>query len=369
MTMKKALSCLCLMVFLLTGAASASQTTQSPLAGKRVAYVMQMASSEIFQLWSDAAAQTAQSLGMEYQAAFCGGSDQVWRDTITSYAQQGYDGLLISHGGQDYAYPFLQQLLQDYPHLKIVTFDTLFLDQQGQPQKLPGVTQFFQQDGQIAQLLLSYICQELYPDKAASGQPVNILKVWAGPGALAAFDRRQEGYAPYEEQGLIATLETIAPQSVTGAGAEESMAQVAAQTLAKYQEGEIDAIWCCYDLYARGVYQALVEGGYQIPLVSADICDADLALMAQENSPWMACATTNWALNGQFGMRVLALELAGEYDRIIDPATGEASDWLELPPFLVTQEDIAGQDAQVSALEALTGVDSASWMPTAPWMP
>ena len=55
--------------------------------------------------------------------------------------------------------------------------------------------------------------------------------------------------------------------------------------------------------------------------------------------------------------------------RIIDPATGEASDWLELPPFLVTQEDIAGQDAQVSALEALTGVDSASWMPTAPWMP
>ena len=33
--------------------------------------------------------KTAQSLGMEYQAAFCGGSDQVWRDTITSYAPTG----------------------------------------------------------------------------------------------------------------------------------------------------------------------------------------------------------------------------------------------------------------------------------------
>lgn len=366
--MKKLLSLLCAAVLVLTSAACASDAAASPLAGRRVAYVMQMASSEIFQLWSDAAQQTAQSLGMEYQAFFCDGSHQAWQDTIVQCAQQGYDGLLLSHGGQDYAYSFLQGLLEDYPQLKIVTFDTLFLDPQGQEQKLPGVTQFFQQDGQIAELLLSYICQELYPDKTASGQPVNILKVWAGPGTLAAFDRRQEGYARYEEQGLIATVETIAPQSAAGADAQASMAQVAAQALARYEAGQIDAIWCCYDLYARGVYEALVQSGCQIPLVSADICDADLAMMAQQDSPWMACATTNWSLNGEFGMRVLALELAGEYDRIVDPASGEVSDWLEIPPFLVTQQDLSGADPTVADLTALSG-DSAGWMPTASWMP
>ena len=36
------------------------------------------------------------------------------------------------------------------------------------------------------------------------------------------------------------------------------MRDVTAATLPKYGEGEIDGIWCCYDAYAQGVYQALV---------------------------------------------------------------------------------------------------------------
>ena len=42
----------------------------SPVAGKKVAYIMQMASSDIFQMWSDAAEETAEGLGMEFQAFF-----------------------------------------------------------------------------------------------------------------------------------------------------------------------------------------------------------------------------------------------------------------------------------------------------------
>ena len=41
-----------------------------------------------------------------------------------------------------------------------MTFDTLFQDSSGQAQKLEGVTQFFQQDAQLAELLLDYICHE-----------------------------------------------------------------------------------------------------------------------------------------------------------------------------------------------------------------
>lgn len=358
----------------LTGCAGTTQTesetsqTDSPVAGKKVAYIMQMAPSDIFQTWSQSAQETAEALGMEYDAFFCDGSDEQWQDTVAQCAAEGYDGLLLSHGGEAYAYPFLQDLLEEYPDLEIVTFDTQFKDSDGQTQTLEGVTQFFQQDAQLAQQLLEYVCQELYPEKAEAGEPIQILKVWVGPGYLTPFDRRQEGYAAYEETDIIQTVETIGPSDLSDP--EASMAEVTAATLAKYQPGEIDAIWCCYDLYANGVYTALTEGGYDIPLVSADICDADIEKMATEGSLWKACATTNWSYNGEFGMRVLALELSGDVDAIIDPMTGEPSAWLELPATVITQEMVSADGISVSNLDTVAGASytDRSWMPTADWM-
>ena len=72
------------------------------------------------------------------------------------------------------------------------------------------------------------------------------------------------------------------------------MRDVTAATLPKYGEGEIDGIWCCYDAYAQGVYQALVEANSDIPMVSVDICNEDIQFM-QEGKNWKACATTNWS--------------------------------------------------------------------------
>ena len=340
----------------------------SPVAGKKVAYIMQMAASDIFLMWSQSAQETAEKLGMECDVFFCDGSDQQWRETVSQCAAQGYDGLLLSHGGRDYAYSFLSGLLEQYPQLKLAVFDTQFIDSDGQTRTLEGVTQFFQQDEQLAGLLLEYICHQLYPDRVEAGEPVNLLKVWVGPGFLSAFDRREEGYAAYEEAGLIRTVETIGPSDFSDA--EASMAEVAADALARYQPGEIDAVWCCYDLYASGVYTALTQGGYDIPMVSVDICNRDIEDMAQTGSPWKACAATNWNHNGEFGMRVLALELAGDYDAIISPVTGEASGWLEIPAVVVTQDMVSGGGIDVDNLDTVAGslYTDRSWMPTAPWM-
>ena len=68
----------------------------SPVAGKKVAYIMQMAPSDIFQMWADAAQETAEGLGMEFQAFFCNGSDAEWQDTASRCAADGYEGLLLS---------------------------------------------------------------------------------------------------------------------------------------------------------------------------------------------------------------------------------------------------------------------------------
>ena len=69
-------------------------------------------------------------------------------------------------------------------------------------------------------------------------------------------------------------------------------------------------------------------------------------------------------------MRVLALELADEYDKIIDPSTGEVSDWLELPAYIVTRDMVSGGGINVTNLDTVAGeaYSDRSWMPTADWM-
>ena len=77
---------LCAVSLMGCGGTTQNDTTtvavDSPVAGKRVAYIMQMAPSDIFQMWSESAQETAEELGMEYDAFFCGGADRI---TLTRF--------------------------------------------------------------------------------------------------------------------------------------------------------------------------------------------------------------------------------------------------------------------------------------------
>lgn len=321
---------------------------QSPVAGKKVAYVLNYASSDIFQLCADACVKTANALGMSCDVYFSNGNDADWQDAISRYASSGYDGVFVSHGGQDYSYTFFTDLLTKYPDFKIVAFDTQFKDEAGQTQKIEGITQFFQDDAGFSRALLDYICNEIAPEKYAAGEPINVLKVWVGPNFVSPFDRREVGYQEYEQSGKIKTIETIGPTDHNNA--EQSMADVMTATLAKYSEDEIDAVWVCYDAYARGCYTAIMESGKHIPLVSVDISNTDIQYMKAENSVWKACACTDFAANGEEGIRLLALELNNEYDNIKDPVSGEKTDWIEMPVAVISH-DILGDNISLENLK------------------
>ena len=354
-----------LAVTCLTGFASKED---SPVEGKKVAYIMYMSSSPIFELWSESFEETAEALGMEADTFFCEDSDEEWKDRILQCAKDGYDGLLVSHGGVDYAWEFLTDVLEEYPNLKIASFDTSFRDENGETETIDGVVQLFQQDSGLASALVEEILA-MYPDKAAQNEPVNILQVQE-ENYIIAFDRRQIGYQPYETEGRIRTLEQLAPEDHLNP--ESSMQEAAKNVIGKYDDGEIDAIWCCYDAYARGVYQALRELDSDIPMVSVDICDEDIQLMA-EGKNWKACATTNWTLNGEFACRVLALEMAGQYDDIKAASSYCESPgmWMEIPSVVVTQEQVmSGQDITVKNLSdvAEDAYTDRSFMPSCDWM-
>ena len=343
---------------------------ESPVAGKKIAYIMLMSPATIFQMWSDSFTETAEKLGMEASTFFCADNADTWKNTISQCAQGGYDGLMVSHGGQEYAWDYLTDILEQYPDLKIVTFDTPFKDENGEVQKIDGVTQFFQQDAGFAATLVDELLK-INQDKVDAGEPVRILQVQQGAGFNSPFDRRQTGYQPYEDEGKIVTVERIAP--IDNQNATQSMRDVTAATLQKYNDTEdIDGIWCCYDAYAQGVYQALVEANSQIPMVSVDISNEDIQFMA-EGKNWKACATTNWTSNGEFACRILALELADQYEDI-EAASCYYADigaWLEIPSSVITQEMVMSKEGVT--VENLGEVapesySDVSWMPTCDWM-
>ena len=354
---------------------SGAETTgdvESPVAGKKIAYIMLMSPATIFQMWSDSFEETAEKLGMTADTFFCADNAETWQSTIEQCAQGGYDGLMVSHGGQEYAWDFLSGILEQYPDLKSVTFDTPFKDANGETAKIEGVTQFFQRDAGFAEDLLEYLMAlPENAEKVEAGEPLNILQVQQGAGYNSPFDRRQTGYQPYEDEGKIVTVERIAPTD--DQNATQSMRDVMTATLAKYTDDEIDGIWCCYDAYAQGVYQALAEQGRDIPMVSVDISNEDIQFMQEEGSQWKACATTNWTLNGEFACRVLALELADQYEDIAAASCyyEDIGDWLEIPSSIITQEQVTSKEG--ITIENVGEVADASysdtsWMPTCDWM-
>ena len=75
-------------------AAAAGEKT-SPVAGKKVAYILNLASSDIFQLCANQCVKTAKALGMTCDVYFSNGNDSTWQDYINVCAAKGYDGLFV----------------------------------------------------------------------------------------------------------------------------------------------------------------------------------------------------------------------------------------------------------------------------------
>lgn len=313
---------------------AAAQTETLPLEGKRIAYILNVVSTDIFQMAANAAKETAEALGATCDVYFTDTDNVRFQDTVSTCANQGYDAMFLSHGNQETSYDLVTGLVEK--GIKVVCFDTQFVDASGNKTTIEGATQMFQDDQGMAAMLLDYIL-DMYPEKVDAGEPVKILKIWRGPG-ISPFDRRQEAYLEYEEKGLIETIEVLAPSDPKNG--ESSMTDVMSATLPKYKEGEVDAIWCCYDAYGRGAYVALSEAGRtDIPMVSVDISNQDINYMLDGTNVWQACATVDFTTIGQQGIRILAMKLMGE----------TTEDVYNLTPSIVTYDKL-NPDSNVTNL-------------------
>lgn len=343
-----------------TGAAA------SPVAGKKVAYIMIMPSATIFQMWANSCKDLASALGASCDVFFCDGDFNKWQDTIRTCASGGYDGLLVSHGNQDGSYVFLKEITEQYPNLKITCFDTQFYAD-GQYQKIPGVTQMFQQDASLVTVLLDEMI-------AKYGEGVRLIKVWRGPNYNSPFDRREVGWKEYEDAGKIVTVGEVQPLQDT----VDSANTVFAAYLQSIKREDVDGVVVYYDCYGQGVYQAITENanfngtnGDPLPMGSVDIDPVDVTNMQTRPDIWTAAGTTDWTLNGEIGMRILFLEMAGEYDKIYDPASGQTGvDVVEVPGSAI----LATSLKDTSTVENLGEIadetyGNLNYLSVADWMP
>ena len=343
-----------------TGAAA------SPVAGKKVAYIMIMPSATIFQMWANSCKDLASALGASCDVFFCDGDFNKWQDTIRTCASGGYDGLLVSHGNQDGSYVFLKEITEQYPDLKITCFDTQFYAD-GQYQKIPGVTQMFQQDASLVTVLLDEMI-------AKYGEGVRLIKVWRGPNYNSPFDRREVGWKEYEDAGKIVTVDEVQPLQDT----VDSANTVFAAYLQSIKREDVDGVVVYYDCYGQGVYQAITENanfngtnGDPLPMGSVDIDPVDVTNMQTRPDIWTAAGTTDWTLNGEIGMRILFLEMAGEYDKIYDPASGQTGvDVVEVPGSAI----LATSLKDTSTVENLGEIadetyGNLNYLSVADWMP
>ena len=79
----------------------------------------------------------------------------------------------------------------------------------------------------------------------------------------------------------------------------------------------VQAIFAPYDEFTKGTLSALEQNDLADVLgYGVDISAADIELMTDEGSPWKATATTDPNAIGAAVLRTLALELAGELERI-----------------------------------------------------
>lgn len=346
--------------------AEAATESANPVAGKKVAYVMLLPSATIFQMWKDSCDNLCKKLDVQFDFFFCDGDFNKWQDTIRTCASAGYDGLLVSHGNQDGSYVFLKEITETYPNMKIVAFDTQFYTD-GAYQKIEGVTQMFQQDQSLVTVLLDQMIEKY-------GEGVRLIKVWRGPNYNSPFDRREVGWQEYEKAGKIKTVGEVQPLQDTS----DSSNTVTAAYLQSLKREDVDGIIAYYDLYGQGVYNAITENsnfngsnGDALPMASVDIDPVDVTNMQTRPDIWTAAGTTDWTMNGEIGMRILLLQIAGEYDKIFDPATGKMGvDVVEVPGTAIKASELK-PSSTVENLGEIAGetYGNLDYLSESEWMP
>lgn len=275
------------------------------------------------------AKKEGESMGFTVDTFTANGDTAKFHDAVNQAMEKGYDGVILSHGDDAATVDDVKKLTDK--GIKVVTFDS-----NADTAKIAGVTSTSQDDASLSKLAL----EEL--KKVTNGQG-NIAYLWVDgfPPMVARnkvytqFLSENTGIKEVDRFGVAAADTSVQTQNAVSA------------MLTKYPTGKVNAIFATWDAFAIGAARAVKEANRSadVKIVGIDISNADLQLMQEEGSPWVATAAVDPKLIGSIDMRLIAKKIAGEET----PADHK------LQASLITQEQLkkAGKPVNMESLSEL----------------
>lgn len=267
------------------------------------------------------AKEEGEAMGFQVDVFTANGDTAKFHDAIAQTAEQDYDGVIISHGDDAATVDDVKKLREK--GMEVVTFDSI-----GDLTEVDGVTLTSQDDEALASLALEQLVQD------TNGE-AKIVYLWVD--GFPPMVRRNKVYQQVlSENPGIQEIERF---GVAAADTSVQTQNAVAAMLNKYPKGEIDAIFATWDAFAIGAARAIKEAGRdEIKIYGIDVSNADLQIIQEEGSPWVATAAVDPKLIGAVDMRILAKKIAGE----------ETPETYNLEASLITQEKIQSSNGPVN---------------------
>lgn len=257
------------------------------------------------------AKKEGESMGFTVDTFTANGDTAKFHDAINQSIDKGYDGVIISHGDDDATVEAVKKLNEK--NIPVVTFDsnTAIGD-------IDGVTVTAQDDEALAKLAL----EEL--DRVMGGKG-NLAYLWVD--GFPPMVSRNKVYTEFMKKNTD-FKEIDRYGSASGDVSVQTQNAVSAM-LTKHKEGELNGVFATWDAFAIGASRAIKESGRDdIKMVGIDVSNADLQVMQEEGSPWLATAACDPRLIGALDIRIMAKKIAEE----------ETPEEYKIPASLITQE-------------------------------
>ncbi|WP_169807667.1 substrate-binding domain-containing protein [Herbidospora mongoliensis] len=289
--------------------------------GVRVALVRQLSSGDYFEQWLAGAQAEAQALKVTLEVSSGDGNNDKQALNLEQAVQQKADAIIVDHGFADTVQPAIKKAAD--AGIPLVAFDV--------DPGTPKAVALTQDDHKIAELALGAL-------KADTGGTGEVVYVYVS--GFAPLDRRNEVWTTFKKDNP--GIKEVAQIGVVNNSTASAVADQAKATL--QANPNVKAIFAPYDEFAKGAAIAVKELGLQdkVKIYGADISTADIGVITEPNSPWVATATTDPSNVGRIAVRAAALLVAGEQ---VEPE-------IKIPPALVTQKQLV--DGKIANIEQLT---------------
>lgn len=258
--------------------------------GLRIAMVRQSGIGDYFEQWGNGAIAQMEAAGVTVDNYDARGDNADQVQMLTDAINSDPDALIVGWGLADSVNPKIDEAIEK--GIPVVVYDAAVTN--------PEALYLSQDDEAIATLILDELKAQ-NPDGGTIGY-VNV-------SGIAPLDSRDKVY-----QKFLDDNPTFKEAAKFGKYSESVANDTAAEAVATFQANpDINIVFAAYDELAKGALIGLRQVGMadKVKMYGVDISTADIQLMTEAGSPWVATAATDPANVGKIVARAAIAAASG----------------------------------------------------------